>query len=289
MGSYVPSLFYPNSPNFSSILGLYIPPSPIFPQDQCRCISLNPFHPLTHLNQSYHPSSSTSPKSFGSKLNSQYKKKKQYKNPSKKEDHRVSSNLHEGIKSKEISKKKFIRQVWVSKATIEDILYKSSKKNEKRPTSIWIPKFLLRESNIEQQLKLTFKLPKTSTSSSSKRILPFHVPKLQPLLSTHHVPSRIPSFTFSPSSHHPSRCVLMLIFPSFPSTLSQFFHALSFYLLSLSSFSYSSYLPISLALHEATSSIFVSVFLSLSTSLSISFQILCMSWFKILRSIISKP
>ena len=41
--------------------------------------------------------------------------------------------------------------------------------------AIWIPKSLLRESNIEQQLRLTFKLSKNSTSSSSKCILSFHV------------------------------------------------------------------------------------------------------------------
>ena len=140
-------------------------------------------------------------------------------NPSKKEDHHVSSNRHGGIKSKEISKKKTTRQVWVPKSIIEDILSKSSKRNEK-PTTIWIPKSLLKESHVEKQVKLTFKLPKASTSSSSKNILSFHAPKPQPLLSIHHIPSRIPSFTFPPSSRHPSRCVLMLILPSFLSTLS---------------------------------------------------------------------
>jgi hypothetical protein len=215
LGPYVPSTSPQNSPNSSSILGPYVPPSPIFPQDQRRYISLNTFHPPTYLNQSYHPSS-TIPKSSGSNLNVQYKKKKKFKNPYKKEDHHVSSNRHGGIKSKEICKKKIIRQVWVPKPIIEDIISKSSKRNEKKPMAIWIPKSLLRESNVEQQLKLTFKLPKTSTSSSSKRILPFHVPKPQPLLSTHHIPSRIPSFMFSPSSHHPSRHVLTLILPSFP-------------------------------------------------------------------------
>ena len=50
LGPYVPSLSPPNSPNSPSILGPYIPPSPIFPQDQHRCISLNPFHPPIHLN-----------------------------------------------------------------------------------------------------------------------------------------------------------------------------------------------------------------------------------------------
>ena len=47
LDSYVPSLCYPNSPNSSSILGPYVSPSPIFPEDQHRCICLNPFHPLT--------------------------------------------------------------------------------------------------------------------------------------------------------------------------------------------------------------------------------------------------
>jgi hypothetical protein len=187
---------------------------------------------FTHLSKLVnHPSCSTSPKSFGSHLNAQYKKNNQYKNPSKKEDHHVPSNRHGGIKSKEISKKKTTRQVWVPKSIIEDILSKSSQRNGK-PKAIWIPKSLLKESNVEKQVKLTFKLPKASTSSSSKRILPFHAPKPQPLLNVHHIPSRIPSFMLPPSSHHPSRCVLMLIFPSFPSTLSQSFHSLSFYLLS---------------------------------------------------------
>ena len=149
LGHYVPSLSPPNSPNSSSILGPYIPPSPIFPQDQHRCIPLNPFHPPTHLNQSY-PPSSTSPKSFGSNLNVQYKKKKQYKNPSKKEDHHVSSNRHGSIKSKEISKKKTTRQVWVPKSIIEDIISKSSKGN-KNPIAIWIPKSLLKDSGVEQK------------------------------------------------------------------------------------------------------------------------------------------
>ena len=99
--------------------------------------------------------------------------------------------------------------------------------------AIWIPKSLLKESNVVKQVKLTFKLLKTSTSSSSKSILPFHMPKPQPLLSIHHISSHIPSFTFPSSSRHPSRCVLTLILPSFPSTLSQSFHSLSFYLLSL--------------------------------------------------------
>ena len=131
LGPYVPSLSPPNSPNSSSILGPYVPPSPIFPQDQHRCIPLNPFHPSTHLNQSYSSSSSTSPKSFGRNLNVQYKKKKKYLNPSKKQDHHVSFNRNGGIKSKEISKKKTTRQVWVPKSIIEDILSKSSKRNEK--------------------------------------------------------------------------------------------------------------------------------------------------------------
>lgn len=230
LGPYVPSLSPPNFPNSPSILGPYIPQSPIFPQDQHRCIPLNPFHPPTHLNQSS-PPSSTSPKSFGSNLNVQYKKKKQYKNPSKEENHHVSSKRHGGIKSKEISKKKTTRQVWVPKFIIEDIISKSSKGN-KKPMTIWIPKSLLKESGVEQKVKLTFKLPKASTTSPSKNILPFHAPKPQPLLSIHHIPSRIPSFTFPPPSRHSSRCVFTLILPSFPSTLSQSFHALSFYLLS---------------------------------------------------------
>ena len=68
----------------------------------------------------------------------------------KNEDHHVSSNRHRGIKSKEISKKKITRQVWVPKSIIEDILSKSSKRN-KNPKAIWILKSLLKESNIEKK------------------------------------------------------------------------------------------------------------------------------------------
>ena len=50
LGPYVPSPSPPKYPNSSSILGPYISPSPIFPQDQHRCISLNPFYPPTYLN-----------------------------------------------------------------------------------------------------------------------------------------------------------------------------------------------------------------------------------------------
>ena len=50
LGPYVPSLSPPNSPNSLFILGPYVSPSPIFPQDQHRCIYLNPFHPPTYLN-----------------------------------------------------------------------------------------------------------------------------------------------------------------------------------------------------------------------------------------------
>ena len=50
LSHYVPSLSPPNSPNSSSILGPYVPPYPSLPQDQCGCISLNPFYPPTHLN-----------------------------------------------------------------------------------------------------------------------------------------------------------------------------------------------------------------------------------------------
>ena len=142
----------------------------------------------------------------------------------------MSSNQHGSINSKEISQKKTTRKVWVPKPIIEDILSKSSKINEK-PMAIWIPKSFLRDSNVELQLILTLKLLKTFTSSSFKRILLFHMPKPQPLLSIHPILSCISSFIFSPSSCHPSWCV-MLIFPFFFSTLSQFFHSLSFYLLS---------------------------------------------------------
>ena len=120
----------------------------------------------------------------------------------------------------------------------------------------------LEESNVEQQFKLTFKLPKNSTSSPSKSIFPFHAPKPQPLLSTHHVPSRVPSFIF-----------LSILLPPFKVCVDVDLTFISiFQSHSLCIKPYPPFLS--------------SIFLSLSASLSMSFQIICMSWFIISKSII---
>ena len=94
LGPYSP----PKSPNFPSILGPYIPSSPR-PQDQQRYKSLRPSHKAFHINQSYQPSSSTSPKSFVSILDDQLKHKDM--NPSSKV-HYVSSNSHVNAKKENI-------------------------------------------------------------------------------------------------------------------------------------------------------------------------------------------
>ena len=63
------------------------------------------------------------------------------------------------------------KQIWVPKSIIEEIHSQASKEQGKYK-AIWIPKSLLKDLNIENKSKLTFKLPKASTSSSSK-----HLPK----------------------------------------------------------------------------------------------------------------
>ena len=137
--------------------------------------------------------------------------------------------------------------------------------------AIWIPKSLLKESNVEKKVKLTFKLPKTSTSSSSKSILPFHAPKLQPLLTIHHIPSCIPSFTFPPSSRHLSRCVdIDLAFLSiYPFTILPFTILLPSIIFPHFAIS-PIFQPHSLCI-KLYPPFFSSIFLSLLASLSISF------------------
>ena len=75
-------------------------------------------------------------------------------------------------------------------------------------------KSLLKDLNIENKAKLTFRPPKLSTPSSSTSILPS--------------PTSI-SQAISPistlSSHYPSKCVSLLILPTFTPTLLQFFEA----------------------------------------------------------------
>ena len=112
---------------------------------------------------------------------------------------------------------------WVLKSVIEEM---HSKPSNEKSKSIWIPKSLLKDLNIENKSKLTFKLPKASTPSSqhlpkkvskpstpspSKIVLPPHTP--------HTTKPHIISSIFPPSFHHPSRCVSMLILPNNSPTL----------------------------------------------------------------------
>jgi hypothetical protein len=226
LGPYVPS-----SPTFST------PISPIIPQDQQRFSSLMNFHSSIHLNQSYQPYSSTNPKSFGSE--------NKHKNPLKNKDHYVPSNRHVNAKKKttfkrpqrstyQIAKSK---KIWVPKPIVEEFCSKALKEKSK---AIWIPKSLLKDLNIENTSKLTFKLPKASTPSSSKIALLPHTSKPQA------ISSMIP-----PSFQHPSRCVSMLILPNISATLMKSSKAYTYFLSMLVQFfqdmnSYPPYTPLTI-------------------------------------------
>ena len=189
---------------------------------------MNSLHPSIHLNQSYQPHSSTSPKSFGRNLDDQLKHK--CMNPSSKV-HYVPSKRHVNAKKEDAQKRPQRstikrakpKKIWVPKSIIKEIHSQASKEKEKSKT-IWIPKSLLKDLNLQNTSKLTFKLPKASTPSSSQ-----HLPKK---VSKPYTPSSskisLPPLTSKPQAissifppfHYPSRCVSMLILPTFSSTLS---------------------------------------------------------------------
>ena len=144
-------------------------------------------------------------------------------NPSSK-FHYVSSNRHVNVK-KEKTKKRPQRstiqraqpkKVWVSIFVIEEM---HSKESNEKSKAIWILKSLLKDLNIENKSKLTFKLPKASTPSSSqhlpKKVSKPYTPPSSKIIPPPHTISSI----FPPSFHYHSRCVSVLIFPTFSSTL----------------------------------------------------------------------
>ena len=156
--------------------------------------------------------------------------------------HYVSSNRHVNVQKENMQKRPQRstiqraqpKKMWVLKSVIEEM--RSKAPNEKSK-SIWIPKSLLKDLNIENKSKLTFKLPKASTPSSSQH-LPKKVSKPSPpplskiaLLPHISKPQSISSI-FPPSFHYPSRCVSMLILPNISSTLMRSSKSYS-YLLSL--------------------------------------------------------
>ena len=49
-------------------------------------------------------------------------------------------------------------------------MHSQASKEKEKSKAIWIPKSLLKDLNIENTSKLTFKIPKASTPSSSKNI-----------------------------------------------------------------------------------------------------------------------
>ncbi len=88
---------------------------------------------------------------------------------------------------------------------------------------MWIPKSLLKDLNIENTSKLTFKLPKASIPSSSKN-LPKNIPKpstplfSKSLLPPHTSKPQATSSMIPPLFQYPSRCVPMFILPNILAT-----------------------------------------------------------------------
>ena len=113
------------------------------------------------------------------------------------------------------------KKVRVLKYIIEEIHSKASNEKSK---AIWIPKSLLKDLNIDKKSKLTFKLPKASTPYSSQHLpkkvsKPYTQPSSKISPPPHTSKPHTNSSIFPPSFHYPSRCVSMLIFPNFSSTL----------------------------------------------------------------------
>ena len=126
-------------------------------------------------------------------------------------------------------------------------MHSKASKGKEKSKAIWIPKFLLKDLNIENNSKLAFKLPKASTPSSSKNI-PKKLPKTSTpspskiLLLPHTSKPEAISSMITPSFHNPSSCVSMLILPTFSPTLMQYFQAYT-YLLSILLLSFQSIKP----------------------------------------------
>ena len=114
-------------------------------------------------------------------------------------------------------------KIWVPKSIIKEMHSQASKEKEKSK-AIWIPKSLLNDLTIENKSKLTFKLPKASTPSSSQHLpknvsKPYTPPSSKIIPPPHTSKPHNISSIFPSSFHYPSRCVSMLILPTFSSTL----------------------------------------------------------------------
>ena len=98
-----------------------------------------------------------------------------------------------------------------------------SKASNEKSKAIWLPKSLLKDLNIENKSKLTFKLPKASTPSYFQHLpkkvsKPYTPPSCKIIPPPHTSKPHIISSIFPPF-HYPSRCLSMLILSTFSSTL----------------------------------------------------------------------
>ncbi|MGI4458293.1 hypothetical protein ACR2WA_25510, partial [Klebsiella pneumoniae] len=122
--------------------------------------------------------------------------------------------------------------IWVPKSLMQAMHSKEPQKHEKLKT-MWIPKQLLEAQKPKETSNLASKIIippskplKSMPPSPSSSILGPYVHKSLAIRSSK---SQYPKYIFPPSVHHPSRCVPMLIFPTFPSTHAQFFQYLIHY------------------------------------------------------------
>lgn len=115
------------------------------------------------------------------------------------------------------------KKIWVPKSIIKEMCSDESKEKEKFK-AIWIPKSLLKDLNIENKSKLTFNIPKFSTSSSSndlpKTISKSSTPSSSKISLLPHTykPQAISSMILL-SFQHPSRCVSMVVLPKILASL----------------------------------------------------------------------
>lgn len=99
--------------------------------------------------------------------------------------------------------------------------------------AMWIPKILIESMHPKEKSKLASKLAYPKASSNSTSSTPSNSPSSRPSIlgpyipkSTSTPPSKSPNSkaTSLPQPHHTSRCVKMMIFPTFPSSHLQVFH-----------------------------------------------------------------
>ncbi|GLJ37402.1 hypothetical protein SUGI_0759380 [Cryptomeria japonica] len=226
----------PSPSSLPSILGPYIPSS--FMQGKQRHTSLRTFQSSKRTPLHSYPSMHSFPPP--SNLDAKYKSHNS-RNPHVFKDQHVQYNRHVKTKNNMIYKEKEkskrpqrpteqnkakSKYIWVPKSLVQAMHSKEPQKHEKSKT-MWIPKRLLEAQKPKETINLASKIAippsnplKFVPPSPSSSILGPYVPKSIAIPSSK---SQYPKYVFPPSVHHPSRCVPMLILPSFPSTEAQFF------------------------------------------------------------------